>query len=203
MPSATARRRRRGVRSGSWSSSVESAIVSSNTGVRRTIGVSQNGHTCQSGSSGCLAGDARLLELRRADRADQELGLDRRAAHRAVRLAPGRALLHRANLELALADVLEVLRRTEEEVDQRPEERRHQTEERSPSRPATDPSIRRRASLYTQYALASQKTTTKKIARFRITSHVPEWKKSFDAVEQTAVAGGGRRVGCEQDGFMA
>src|SRR5689334_13039141 len=38
-------------------------------------------------------------------------------------------------------------------------------------------SIRRRASLKTQYALASQNTTTKKIARLRMTSHVPESKK--------------------------
>src|SRR3954463_16156852 len=39
--------------------------------------------------------------------------------------------------------------------------------------------IRRRASLYPQYALASQNTATKKIARLRITSHVPELKKSL------------------------
>src|SRR5205823_14147888 len=39
--------------------------------------------------------------------------------------------------------------------------------------------IRRRASLYTQYTLASQNTATKKIARFRITSQVPDLKKSF------------------------
>src|SRR5919199_3366435 len=38
-------------------------------------------------------------------------------------------------------------------------------------------SIRRRASLYTHTAIASQKTATKKIARLRMISHVPELKK--------------------------
>ncbi len=78
-----------------------------------------------------LAARARLLQLRRADRADEELGLDR------ARGTPGSAtrrlpelLLHRADLELALADVLEVLRRPEEEVDERADERRHEAEQR-------------------------------------------------------------------------
>jgi hypothetical protein len=40
-------------------------------------------------------------------------------------------------------------------------------------------SMRRRASLYTQYADAAQKMTRKKMKTFRIASHVPEWKKSL------------------------
>ena len=119
-------------------SSGGSAIVSSNTGERRTIGVSQYGHTCQSGSSGVLQRHARLLQLRRADRADEELGLDRGAADRAVRVVAAEPLLHRPDLELALADVLQVLGRPEEEVDERPEERRDERRAASPSRPATD-----------------------------------------------------------------
>src|SRR5436305_13485980 len=39
-------------------------------------------------------------------------------------------------------------------------------------------SIRRRASLYTHHTVAIQKTSAKKISRFRITNHVPELKKS-------------------------
>src|SRR6266487_5431329 len=39
-------------------------------------------------------------------------------------------------------------------------------------------SIRRRASLYTQNAVASQKTPTKNSVRFRITAQVPDEKKS-------------------------
>ena len=39
-------------------------------------------------------------------------------------------------------------------------------------------SIRRRASLYTQYPTASQKTMTKKIRRFWTSGHEPESKKS-------------------------
>src|SRR5207248_8940917 len=50
-----------------------------------------------------LAVDASLLELRRADRADEERSLDLRPADRTVEVTRGEALLHRADLELALA----------------------------------------------------------------------------------------------------
>src|SRR5436305_3469691 len=48
-------------------------------------------------------------------------------------------------------------------------------------------SIRRRASLCTQYTVAIQKTSAKKIARFRITYHVDEWKKSWTLPKADAV----------------
>ena len=52
-------------------------------------------------------------------------------------------------------------------------------------------SIRRRASLYTQNPTDNQNTTRKKIARLRMTSHVPEWKKSwtFENVELVEAKG--------------
>ena len=141
---------------------------------RLSTGVSQYGQTCQSASSGALAVRARLLQLRRADRADEERRLDLGAADRAVQVAPGEPLLHRLDLELALAHVLEVLGRPEEHVDQRADERRDERRARSPSPTSHGSSIRRRASLKTQNAIASQKTTTKKIARLRMTNQVPE-----------------------------
>jgi hypothetical protein len=53
----------------------------------------------------------------------------------------------------------------------------------SPSRVAVatsqGSSTRRRASLKTQNAVASQKIATKKMVMFRITSHAPESKKSL------------------------
>src|SRR5687768_14410232 len=49
-------------------------------------------------------------------------------------------------------------------------------------------SIRRRASLYTQYPIASQKTTSRKIARFRTIGHVPDPKKSFSAPKKPSAA---------------
>src|SRR5687767_14340147 len=70
-----------------------------------------------------LAVRARLLELRRADRADEERLVDLVAADGAVEVAQRKALLHRLDLELAFSDVLEVLRRPEEHVDDRPEKR--------------------------------------------------------------------------------
>src|SRR6266516_1642180 len=51
-------------------------------------------------------------------------------------------------------------------------------------------SIRRRASLYTQYANESQKTTAKRIRRLRITSQVPELKKSCTPPKVEAVITG-------------
>src|SRR6266536_1989543 len=44
---------------------------------------------------------------------------------------------------------------------------------------STGSSMRRFASLYTQYPTASQKTIRKKSSRFRMTAHVPEAKKSW------------------------
>src|ERR1700704_6315923 len=41
---------------------------------------------------------------------------------------------------------------------------------------ASGSSMRRRAALKTQYTVAIQNTSTKKIARFRSTYHVDEWK---------------------------
>ena len=100
-----------------------------------SIGVSQNGQTCHAASSGLPQFDARLPQLRRADRADEELLVDLGAADRAVEVARAEPPLHRLDLELALAHVLEVLRRAEQHVDQRPDERarrpiaRHDTDD--------------------------------------------------------------------------
>src|SRR2546430_15304322 len=77
-----------------------------------------------------LAVGAGLLQLRRADRTDEELRRDLRPADRAVQVTAREPLLHRLDLELALAHVLEVLRRPEEHVDQRPDEGRHEPEQR-------------------------------------------------------------------------
>src|SRR5438094_4905149 len=68
-----------------------------------------------------LAVGARLLELRRADRADEEVGRHLRATDRAIEVAACEPLLHRLDLELALAHVLQVLGRPEEHVDERAE----------------------------------------------------------------------------------
>src|SRR5262249_28068026 len=77
-----------------------------------------------------VAGGARLAELRRADRADEVVRPDRRAAHGAVLLVLAEAPLDRLDLELALVDVGEVLRRPEQHVDERAEERRDRADER-------------------------------------------------------------------------
>src|SRR5262245_34396186 len=52
-----------------------------------------------------LAGRARLLQLGRADRADEEVGLDDGTANRTVRVPLAELLLHRADLELTLPPV--------------------------------------------------------------------------------------------------
>src|SRR5581483_9859211 len=57
----------------------------------------------------CPAVHARLPELRRADRTDEEARVDVRATDRAHEPGPRQPVLHRLDLELALADVLEVL----------------------------------------------------------------------------------------------
>ena len=56
-----------------------------------------------------MAPDARLPKLGRADGADEEVLLDLRATDRALQVAAPEAFLHRLDLELALADVLDVL----------------------------------------------------------------------------------------------
>ena len=55
--------------------------------------------------------------------------VDLGAADRAVQVALREAILHRLDLELALAHVLEVLRRPEEHVDERAEERHDDADE--------------------------------------------------------------------------
>src|SRR5713101_3376235 len=64
---------------------------------------------------------ARLPQLRRADRAHEEARVDLRPADRAHEVAAREAVLHRLDLELALAHVLEVLGRPEEHVHERPD----------------------------------------------------------------------------------
>src|SRR5437763_4991081 len=70
---------------------------------------------------GRLAIGAGLLELRGADRTDEELVRHLGPADAAVEGAAGETLLHRLDLELALAHVLEVLRRPEQHVHERAE----------------------------------------------------------------------------------
>src|SRR5207247_8970546 len=76
-----------------------------------------------------LAVDARLLQLRRADGTHEELVRDFRATHRAKEIAAREPFLHRLDLELALAHVLEVLGRAEEHVDERADVGRDQAED--------------------------------------------------------------------------
>ena len=71
---------------------------------------------------------AGLLQLRRADGADEEVALDLGAAHRALELAPAEPRLHLLDLELPLAYVVEVLRRAEQHVDEQADER-HEAEQ--------------------------------------------------------------------------
>src|SRR4051794_39749421 len=75
-----------------------------------------------------VAGSARLFELRRADRADEVGVLDLAPADGAVRLDDREAPLEGPDLDLAGPRVLEGLRRTEEQIDERPDER-HEPEE--------------------------------------------------------------------------
>src|SRR5207248_9827484 len=64
-----------------------------------------------------VAVGARLAQLRRTHRAHEEVLLHLGAADGAMEIAVPEALLDRLDLELALADVLEVLGRAEEHVD--------------------------------------------------------------------------------------
>ena len=87
---------------------------------------------------------AGLLEPRRAHGTHEERRLDARPADRALAAAQTEPLLHRLDLELALAHVLEVFRGAEEHVDERTEERREKPEQRrEPHDPAiADPAAR-------------------------------------------------------------
>src|SRR5438094_3234633 len=82
-----------------------------------------------------LAIAARLAQASRAHGAHEKGGIDLCAADRAVQLTPREALLHRLDLELALAHVLEVLGRTEEHVDDRADERHEAEQRRHPDEP--------------------------------------------------------------------
>ena len=73
---------------------------------------------------------AGLLEARRADGADHEARLDHGAADGAFERPQAQPLLDRADLELTLTNVLEVLRRTQEEVDDRAEKRDGEPDQR-------------------------------------------------------------------------
>ena len=136
-----------------------------------------------------VAHPARLAEFRRADRAHEEVGVDRATADRALLLTLIEPPLHRLDLELALAHILEVLGRAEEHVDERPEERRDRADHRRdpdqrgsrtaggrPCRPSRPSRPRRRE--------------TNRIARVRITNHVAEWKKSCTPPKTLAITGG-------------
>src|SRR3954453_15029148 len=69
-----------------------------------------------------LAAHARLLQLRRAHRADEEAGIDTGSADGAVEVLLSQPFLHLPDLELALANVVEVLGRAKEHVDDRADE---------------------------------------------------------------------------------
>ena len=79
-----------------------------------------------------------MPEARRAHRAREVRRLDLRAANGAALVDLGEPLLHRLDLELALARVLQILGRSEEHVDDRPEERREQADE---GREADEPRV--------------------------------------------------------------
>ena len=81
--------------------------------------VSQYGQICHSASSGALQFTHACFSFVVQTGTDEEVGADLRPADRAVEVAAREPLLHRLDLELALAHVLEVLRRAEEHVDER------------------------------------------------------------------------------------
>lgn len=78
---------------------------------------------------------ARLLEVGRADRAEEELRLDGAAADRALRLLPGDPGFERAQLHLPGQHLREGLRRPEQEVDEWADERHEAEQGRSPDEP--------------------------------------------------------------------
>src|SRR3990170_3733844 len=73
---------------------------------------------------------ARVFQPRGTDRTDEVRRLDRTATDWTLQPALRQLRLHGADLELSLADVLEILGRPKEEVDDRSEKRRHQPEQR-------------------------------------------------------------------------
>src|SRR5262245_8614869 len=73
---------------------------------------------------------ARRTEPRGADRADEVRRLDPGATDRAALVELCEPLLHRLDLELALARILEILGRPEEHVDDRAEEGREEPGQR-------------------------------------------------------------------------
>ena len=130
-----------------------------------STGVSQYGQTCQSASSGACssrtpASGGSCRRGRRGSRA--RFG----AAHGTLVLAQAEPLLHRLDLELALAHVLEVFRRTKEHVDDHADERRT-SRGSSPSRRATDRDPPPRV-LVDPEGDGEPEDEAKKIASFRI-----------------------------------
>ena len=103
------------------------------------MSVAQYGQTCQSDSSGCPH-DGHACLSRVVQTGQTRYDASTRARHTGQRWSSWREpLLHRLDLELALARVLEVLGRAEEHVDDRPEERREEADER---REPDEPRIR-------------------------------------------------------------
>ncbi len=122
-----------------WSGSLPSTAAGG-------TGAAQYGQACQIGSSGAAARGARLLEAGRADRADEERCLDLAAADGAAEIALGEPLLERPVLEVPVAPLLDRVGGTQEEVDDRPDEGRHEPEHAAiPTSQGS--SMRRRASL--------------------------------------------------------
>ena len=117
------------------------------------------GRSASCGSSGLPQVGARVLELAQAVRAAQEVLLDLVVAVRAEEVAElGQPRLGRLHLELALAHVVEVLRRAHDHVDDRPDEREQRGRVRAQPT-SIGSAIRRRASANVQYTSASQMTT--------------------------------------------
>ena len=108
-----------------------------------STGVSQYGQICQSGSSGALQRRHACFSfvVQTGQTRNESSTSARQTGQRSLAV---QALLHRLDLELALAHVLDVLGRPEEHVDERPEERRDDARGRRPSRGARvlDPAAR-------------------------------------------------------------
>ena len=119
--------------------------VGKSIGAGGSTGVSQYGHTCQSASSGALQFAHACFSFV-VQTGQTRNSFDLRAADRAVEVAAGEPLLHRLDLELPLAHVLEVLRRPEEHVDERADVGRDQPD-RDRVAISHGSSIRRLASL--------------------------------------------------------
>ena len=100
------------------------------TGGASCIGVSQYGQTCQIGSSGALQLVHACLSFVVQTGQTRKLGSTSGVADGAADVGRGEPRLDRADLELALAPVVDELRRAEQHVDERPDERREQPDER-------------------------------------------------------------------------